>query len=88
MRKTRFTEFQIVKILQVAEGGRAVTDICREHGVNSATFYKWKSKYGGMGASDIRRMKDFEAENARLKQMYAELSLENKVLKDVIEKKL
>ena len=88
MRKTRFTEFQIVKILQVAEGGRAVTDICREHGVNSATFYKWKSKHGGMGASDIRRMKDFEAENARLKQMYAELSLENKVLKDVIEKKL
>lgn len=88
MRKTRFTEFQIVKILKAAEGGRAVTDICREHGVNSATFYKWKSKYGGMGASDIRRMKDFEAENARLKQMYAELSLENKVLKDVIEKKL
>ena len=88
MRKTKFTEFQIVKILKAAEGGRAVTDICREHGVSSATFYKWKSKYGGMEASDIRRMKDLEAENAKLKQMYAELSLENKVLKDVIEKKL
>ena len=88
MRKTRFTEFQIVKILKATEGGRAVTDICREHGISSATYYKWKSKYGGMEASDIRRMKELEAENARLKQMFAELSLENKVLKDVIEKKL
>lgn len=88
MRKTRFTEFQIVKILKVVEGGRAVTDICREHGVSSVTFYKWKSKYEGMEASDIRRMKDLEAENTRLKQVYAELSLENKVLKDVIERKL
>lgn len=86
MRKTRFTEFQIVKILKAAEGGRAVTGICREHGTSSATYYKWKSKYGGMEASDIRRMKALEAENARLKQMFAELSLENKVLKDVIEK--
>jgi putative transposase len=88
MRKTRFTEFQIVKILKAAEGGRAVTDICREHGVSSATYYKWKSKYGGMEASDIQRMKELEAENAKLKQMFAELSLENMVLKDVIEKKL
>jgi putative transposase len=88
MRKTRFTEFQIVKILKAADGGRAVTDICREHGISSATYYKWKSKYGGMEASDIRRMKELEAENARPKQMFAELSLENKVLKDVIEKKL
>jgi len=88
MRKTRFTEFQIVKILKSAEGGRAVTDICREHGLSSATYYKWKSKYGGMEASDIQRMKELEAENAKLKQMFAELSLENMVLKDVIEKKL
>jgi len=88
MRKTRFTEFQIVKILKAAEGGRAVTDICREHGVSSSTYYKWKSKYGGMEASDIQRMKELEAENAKLKQMFAELSLENVVLRDVIEKKL
>lgn len=88
MRKTRFTESQIVKILKAVESGRAVTDLCREHGMSSATYYKWKSKYGGMEASDIRRMKELEAENAKLKQMFAELSLENKVLKDVIEKKL
>ena len=88
MRKTRFTESQIVKILKAVEGGRAVTDICREHGMSSATYYKWKAKYGGMEASDIRRMKELEAENAKLKQMFAELSLENKVLKDVIGKKL
>lgn len=88
MRKSKFTEYQIVKILKAVEGGRAVTDVCREHGVSSATYYKWKSKYGGMEASDIQRMKDLEAENTRLKQMFAELSLENVVLKDIIEKKL
>lgn len=88
MCKTRFTKFQIVKILKAAEGGRAVTDICREHGVSSATYYKWKSKYGGMEASDIQRMKKLEAENAKLKQMFAELNLENMVLKDGIEKQL
>ncbi len=88
MRKSKFTEYQIVKILKAVEGGRAVTDVCREHGVSSATYYKWKSKYGGMEASDIQRMKDLEAENSRLKQMFAELSLENVVLKDIIEKKL
>lgn len=88
MRKTKFTESQIVKILKAAEGGRAVTDLCREHGMSSAAFYKWKAKYGGMEASDILRMKELEAENAKLKQMIAELSLENKVLKDVIGKKL
>lgn len=88
MRKSKFTEYQIVKILKAVEGGRAVTDVCREHGVSSATYYKWKSKYGGMEASDIQRMKDLEAENSRLKQMFAELSLENVILKDLIEKKL
>ena len=88
MRKSRFTEFQIIKILKSVEGGRTVVDVCREHGVSSATYYKWKSKYGGMEASDIQRIKDLEAENRKLKQMFADLSLENVMLKDVIEKKL
>jgi putative transposase len=88
MRKSRFTEHQIVRILKSVEGGRTVKDVCREHGVSSATYYKWKSKYGGLEASDIERMKDLEAENRKLKQMFADLSLENMALKDVIEKKL
>lgn len=88
MRKSRFTEQQIVRILKSVESGRTVKDICREHGVSNATYYKWKSKYGGMEASDIERMKDLEAENRKLKQMFADLSLENMALKDIIEKKL
>ena len=88
MRKTRFTEYQIVKILKAVEGGISVKDACRENAISSATYYKWKSKYGGMEASDVQRMRDLEAENRKLKQMYAELSLENVMLKDVIEKKL
>ncbi|SOB58239.1 Low calcium response locus protein S [Pseudodesulfovibrio profundus] len=88
MRKSRFSEYQIVKILKSVEGGRTVKDVCREHGISNATYYKWKSKYGGMEASDIQRMKDLEAENRKLKQMFADLSLENTALKDIIEKKL
>jgi putative transposase len=88
MRKSKFSEFQVIKILKEVEGGRAVKDICREHGISSATYYKWKSKYGGMEASDVRRMRELEDENRKLKQMYADLSLENVMLKDVIEKKL
>jgi putative transposase len=88
MRKSRFSEHQIVRILKSVEGGRTVKDICREHGVSSATYYKWKSKYGGMEASDIERMKDLETENRKLMQMFADLSLENMALKDVIEKTL
>ena len=88
MKRSRFTESQIVKILKEVEGGRPVKDVCREYGMSDATYYNWKAKYGGMEASDIKRLKELETENQRLKQMYADLSLENRVLKDVIEKKL
>lgn len=88
MRKTRFKETQIVKILKEVEGGRMVKDVCREYGISDATYYNWKSKYGGMEASDIKRLKELEDENRKLKQMFADLSLENVALKDIIEKKL
>ncbi len=88
MKKSRFTETQIVKILKEVESGRLVKEVCREHGISDATYYNWKAKYGGMEASDVKRLKDLEEENRRLKQMYAELSLDHKILKDIIEKKL
>ena len=77
MRKSRFTETQIVKAIKEHEGGRKVEDICRELEVSRNTFYKWQSKYGGMEASDVKRMKELEEENSRLKRMYAELSMDN-----------
>lgn len=88
MKKTRYTETQIIKVLKEVEGGRLVKEVCREYGISDATYYNWKSKYGGMEASDIRRLKDLEDENRRLKQMYADISLEHKILKDIVEKKL
>ena len=88
MRKRRFTEQQIIKVLKQVEGGRSVQDVCREYGVSQATYYNWKAKYGGMEASDIKRLKELEAENRRLKQMYANLSLENEALKDILEKEI
>ncbi len=88
MRKKRFTEHQIIKVLKQVEGGRTVAEVCRENGVSPGTYYNWKAKYGGMEASDIKRLKDLEAENRKLKQMFANLSLEHEVLKDIIEKKL
>jgi len=88
MRKSRFTEHQIITILKAVEAGRTVKDVCREHGISEATYYGWKSKYGGMEATDIKKMKDMEAELAQLKRMYADLALENRALKDVIGKKL
>jgi len=88
VRKTRFQETQIVKILKEVESGRLVKDVCREHGISDTTYYNWKSKYGGMEASDIKRLKEVEDENRKLKQMFADLSLENRALKDIIEKKL
>jgi putative transposase len=87
MKKTRFTETQIVSILKQQEGGRSVKDICREHSISDATFYNWKSKYGGMEASDVKRMKDLEEENARLKKMYANLAMDNEILRDLFTKK-
>lgn len=88
MRRSRFTEAQIVGILKQVEGGRTVKEVCREHGIAEGTYYNWKAKYGGMEASDIKRLKELEDENRRLKSMYADLSLENRALKDIIEKKL
>ena len=88
MKKTRYCESQIVKALKEVEGGRNVKAICREYSISEATYYNWKSKYGGMEASDIKRLKELEDENRRLKQMYAYLSLDHKILKDIVEKKL
>ena len=88
MKKTRYTESQIIKVLNEVEGGRMVKDVCREYGISDATYYNWKSKYGGMTASDVKKLKELEDENSRLKRMYADLSLQHEALKDVIEKKL
>ena len=88
MKKIRFSESQIVRILKEVESGRVVKEVCRENAISDTTYYNWKAKYGGMEASDIKRLKELEDENRRLKQMYADLSLENRALKDVIEKKL
>jgi putative transposase len=86
MRKSRYSETTIVRILKEVEGGRMVKEVCREYGISDATYYNWKSKYGGMEASDIKRLKELEDENRRLKQMFADLSLENRALKDIVEK--
>lgn len=88
IRKARFTEHQIIAVLKSVEAGRTVKDVCREAGISEASYYNWKAKFGGMEASDIKKMKDLEDENRRLKQMFADLSLECRALKDVIEKAL
>ena len=88
MKKSKFSESQIVTILKEAEAGIALEELVRQHGFSKAAFYKWKAKYSGMSASDLKRLKELEDENRRLKQMYANLSLEHEVLKDIIEKKL
>ena len=87
MRKNRFKETQIIRILKEVEGGRMVKEVCRDYGISDATYYNWKSKYGGMEASDMRKLKELEDENRRLKRLYANLSLEHDALKDVIAKK-
>ena len=88
MKKARFTESQIISILSKQEKGISVADICREHGISHATFFNWKGKYGGMSPSQLRKLKELEIENARLKRMYADLSLLHEAFKDAIEKKL
>ena len=88
MKKTRFTEAQIIAILKEVESGMLVKDVCRTHGISDATYYNWKSKYGGMSVSDLKRMKEMELELSRLKRMYADMALENRAMKDLIEKKL
>ncbi len=87
MRKSKFTESQIAEILKEAELGTAVADVARKHGISAATFYAWRSKYGGMTVSDMQRLRELEQENARLKRMYANLSLEHELMKEVIAKK-
>lgn len=87
MKKTKFTEAQIVKALKEAEAGRPVSEVSRELGINKQTFYNWKKKYSGMNGDQLRRLKELEDENRRLKQMYADAALDNKMLKDVLSKK-
>lgn len=86
MRTSKFTESQIVSILKQADAGLPVKDICRQAGISTATYYQWKSKYGGLEASELRRIRELEAENAKLKRMYAEMALDNVALKDLIAK--
>lgn len=87
MKKSRYTDSQILSILKQNETGSAVQDLCREHGMSNATFYKWRSKFGGMGASLMKRMKKLEDENRRLKKMYAEEKLKSGIAREAIEKK-
>jgi len=87
MKQSKFSESQIVSILKEYESGVAVTDICRKNGVHPKTFYGWKNRFAGMGTQELKRLKELEAENAKLKKMYAELSLMNFALKDAMEKK-
>lgn len=87
MKAGRFSESQIVAILKQQDSGQTVAQITREHGVSEATFYNWKTKYGGMQVSEVKRLKDLEEENRRLKKMYADLSLQNDIFKEALQKK-
>ena len=87
MKRTRFTEEQIVKTLKLQENGLKVTEICRQHGISEQTFYRWKSKYGGMSVSEVKRLKELEAENSRLKQLIGEKELDILALKAALGKK-
>ena len=88
MKKTRFTESQIIKAIKEHENGRNAQDLCRELGITTAAFYKWRQRYAGLEVKELKRMKELEEENARLKKMFAELSLVHHALKDAVEKKL
>lgn len=87
MKKSRYSDSQIISILKQAEAGTPVPELCREHGMSSASFYKWRAKYGGMDASMMSRLKELEAENTRLKKMYADVQLQNDVIKEAMAKK-
>jgi putative transposase len=88
MKKSRFTESQIVSILKEGEAGVGIAELARKHGISRATYFNWRSKYSGVTVSELKRMKELEAENAKLKRMYAELALENAAIKDVLSRKL
>ena len=88
MKHSKFSEAQIVAILKEGDVGLPVAEILRKHGISHATYYKWKSKYAGIETSDLKRMRELESENAKLKRMYAELALENAAIKDVLHRKL
>jgi putative transposase len=87
MRKSRFSDEQIIAILREQEAGRPTAEVCRKHGVSGATFYKWKSKFGGMDVSDAKRLKSLEDENSKLKKLLAETMLDNAILKDITSRK-
>jgi putative transposase len=87
MRKTRYSEEKIIRVLQEAESGKAVKDVCREHGIASGTYYAWKAKYGGMTVNEARRLKELELENRRLKAAVADLTLREQALKDALSRK-
>jgi putative transposase len=87
MKKSRFSETQIIAILKEADSGMLVKDVCRKHGISDATYYRWKSKYGGMEVSEAKRLRELEAENAKLKKLLAEAELDKAMLKDVLSKK-
>ena len=87
MKRSRFSEGQVLGILRSVETGRKVSEVCREHGISESTYFNWKAKYGGMTAAEIKRLRELEEENAKLKRMYADVSLEVRALKDLFEKK-
>jgi len=88
MKRSKFSEQKIVEVLKQAEAGVPVKDLCRKIGVSEQTFYNWKAKYGGLGVSELKRLRELEAENAKLKKMYADLALENEAIKAVLNRKL